>query len=81
MSAPQSGKTLRPSDWQHALPVDRLLTRDKPPAECGDGYFVLGDDTRDSQDSRFEGPVERRRIVGRVWLRIWPPRRIGWVNP
>jgi signal peptidase I len=50
-------------------------------AECGDGYFVLGDDTRDSQDSRFEGPVERRRIVGRVWLRIWPPRRIGWVNP
>jgi hypothetical protein len=21
---------------------------------CGDGYFVVGDDSRDSQDSRFE---------------------------
>jgi signal peptidase I len=50
-------------------------------AECGDGYFVLGDDTRDSQDSRFEGPVARDRIVGRAWLRVWPPKRIGWVNP
>jgi signal peptidase I len=50
-------------------------------AECGDGYFVLGDDSRDSQDSRFEGPMPRRGIVGRAWLRIWPPERIGWVNP
>jgi signal peptidase I len=50
-------------------------------ADCGEGYFVLGDDTRDSQDSRFEGPVPRGQIVGRAWLRIWPPERIGWVNP
>jgi signal peptidase I len=50
-------------------------------AECADGYFVLGDDTRDSQDSRFEGPMSRDSITGRAWLRVWPPRRVGWVNP
>jgi signal peptidase I len=49
--------------------------------ECGRGYCVLGDDTRDSQDSRFEDPIPRDRIVGRAWLRVWPPKRIGWVNP
>jgi signal peptidase I len=50
-------------------------------APCGAGYFVLGDDSPDSQDSRFEGPVERADIVGRAWLVLWPPSRIGFVNP
>ena len=50
-------------------------------AECGDGYFVLGDDSVDSQDSRFEGPVEPGRVRGRAWLVVWPPARIGFVNP
>ena len=50
-------------------------------ADCGDGYFVLGDDSKDSLDSRFEGPVDRDAIVGRAWLVVWPPKRIGFVNP
>jgi signal peptidase I len=45
------------------------------------GYFVLGDYSKDSQDSRFEGPLAPGRISGRAWLRIWPPSRFGWVNP
>lgn len=49
--------------------------------ECGEGYYVLGDDSKDSQDSRYEGPLDRRAIVGRAWLRVWPPKRIGFVNP
>jgi signal peptidase I len=48
---------------------------------CGDGYFVLGDDSKDSQDSRYEGPLDRSAIVGRAWLVVWPPKRIGFVNP
>ena len=28
--------------------------------ECGDGYYVLGDDSRDSDDSRFNGPGAAR---------------------
>jgi signal peptidase I len=49
--------------------------------ECGKGYYVLGDDSRDSEDSRFEGPLEARRIVGRAWLIVWPPSRLGFVSP
>ena len=36
-------------------------------------YFVLGDRREDSQDSRSFGPVHRDLILGRVWLRYWPP--------
>ncbi len=49
--------------------------------ECGEGYYVLGDDTKDSQDSRYDGPIPPGRIMGRPWLIVWPPSRIGFVNP
>lgn len=49
-------------------------------APCGDGYFVLGDDSKDSLDSRYTGPISRVQITGRAWLRVWPARRIGWVG-
>jgi len=48
---------------------------------CGDGYFVVGDDSRDSQDSRFEGPLPANRVLGRSWLVIWPPGHRRFVNP
>ncbi len=55
------------------------LCRDQP-VECGDGYYLLGDDTVDSDDSRFLGPVSRNLIVGRACLIVWPRGRIGWVT-
>ena len=39
--------------------------------------FVLGDQRSDSQDSRAFGPVHRIFILGRVWLRYWPPQAWG----
>ena len=39
--------------------------------------FVMGDNRTNSQDSRANGPVKESSIVGRVFLRIWPPGRIG----
>ena len=49
--------------------------------DCGDGYFLLGDDSADSWDSRYEGPFERWRVRGRAWLIVGPSGRRGWVNP
>jgi len=51
------------------------------PADCGGGYFVLGDDTQDSQDSRYEGTVALPKIRGRSWLIVWPLSRIRFVTP
>jgi signal peptidase I len=49
-------------------------------ADCGEGYFVLGDDSRDSFDSRYEGAFESWRLRGRPWLIVGPSGRRGWVN-
>jgi signal peptidase I len=49
-------------------------------AHCGNGYYLLGDDSLDSYDSRYEGPVQREAIRSRAWLIVWPPARIGFVN-
>lgn len=39
-------------------------------------YFVLGDDTADSYDSRFWGALERREITGIARAIAWPPARV-----
>ncbi len=35
-------------------------------------YFTLGDNRELSSDSRYYGPVEKRFVLGRVELTIWP---------
>jgi signal peptidase I len=39
-------------------------------------FFVLGDNRAHSLDSRYFGKVEKKEIVGRVILRLFPPQRI-----
>jgi len=45
-----------------------------------DEYFVLGDNSRASLDSRYWGPVRRDAIVGRVTSIYWPLGRAGKVE-
>ena len=40
-----------------------------------DQYYLLGDNRSSSLDSRFFGPVDRSRVVGRVWVRGYPVDR------
>ena len=39
------------------------------------GYFFLGDYAPVSEDSRKNGPVSHRRLVGRAWRIVWPTDR------
>lgn len=41
--------------------------------------YVLGDDSQDSQDSRFEGAIPLASIEGRAVLRVWPLARLKWL--
>lgn len=38
-------------------------------------YWVLGDNEAKSTDSREFGPVRRRDLLGRAWVRYWPTDR------
>lgn len=49
--------------------------------QCGKGYYVLGDDTHDSEDSRYNGEILPEVIVGRPWMIVAPAGRRGFVNP
>lgn len=43
-------------------------------------YFVLGDNSGDSVDSRTWGCIPAANIMGRASFRYWPPARIGSVR-
>ena len=50
-------------------------------AAAGSGYYVLGDFSSDSQDSRWVGPVAPREIQGRPGMIVCPPSHVRFVNP
>jgi signal peptidase I len=41
-----------------------------------DSFFVLGDNSSSSQDSRYWGFVPHKNILGKAMLIYWPPTRI-----
>jgi signal peptidase I len=45
-----------------------------------DSYFVLGDNRPESLDSHFGWFVPVQDLIGRAWLRYWPPTELGIVQ-
>ncbi len=68
-----------PEPWLNSRFKD--LTTLEPMLLGDNDYFIAGDNRWDSRDSRSFGPVRRHEIIGRVWLRLWPADRLGWIRP
>jgi signal peptidase I len=57
--------------------IPLLKTNITVPSNC---YFVLGDNSTNSLDSRFWGCVPRENIKGRIFFRYWPASGVGGVK-
>lgn len=55
---------------------------ENPVVLASDEYFLIGDNTDSSEDSRFSniGNVKRENIKGKVWFRLRPFGRIGLIH-
>lgn len=60
--------------------VARCRQPEMAPVEVPKGQvFVLGDNRPQSMDSRVFGPVDKKSIVGRAFVVIWPISRWRWL--
>lgn len=66
----------------NGLPIDEpylesgAAMRDEAPFYIPDGHvWVMGDNRNNSQDSRRFGSIPAEDVVGRAFVRIWPPSR------
>lgn len=41
--------------------------------------FAMGDNRNNSEDSRYFGPVDESRIIGKAWITYWPIDMMGIV--
>jgi type IV secretory pathway protease TraF len=67
---------VEPSRWTQANRRLPVLTLYAPPGHT----LCLGDNSPQSSDRRFWGPVPDRLVLGPVSFIYWPPARFGEVR-
>jgi signal peptidase I len=67
----------RVKDGQCLEAGEGLPAEETVPAVC---YFVLGDHTMNSLDSRYWGFVNEQDFIGEPFLKVWPLHQIGFMN-
>ena len=77
MNGPANGKQLKEDYGREAIRNPGLASEAVTLGE--DEYFVLGDNRNNSADSREPsvGNIQKKDILGRAWLRIWPFDQFG----
>src|SRR5215217_3554316 len=61
-------------------PITECNVRKCEPVTVPEGdIYVLGDNRRNSSDSRIFGPVDVDNIIGKAWLTYWPMEDFGLV--
>lgn len=70
-----NGQALK-EQWPHWEPLGPAIGH----VTVADGhYFVMGDNHNNSCDSRWWGTIPKSDIIGKVFVRVWPPSRISWI--
>ena len=77
----RNGQVIRNGEPIEEPYVTNHSSRSQSEIEIPQGrYYVLGDNRRGSNDSRDWGLVPDEDVIGRAWLRYWPPGRMGDVD-
>jgi signal peptidase I len=59
--------------------ADAITTGDQSVTLGKEEYFVMGDNREHSSDSRTWGTLSEGEIVGRAWLRLFPPTELSFL--
>ena len=59
----------------------RRTIKDGKVFSTGGGYVVMGDNRERSSDSREWGVIKKENIIGKDWLRYWPPEAVALIKP
>jgi signal peptidase I len=75
-----NGRPLKEA-WPHLEPLGppAIAAPSTPIRVAPNHYFMMGDNHPDSCDSRMWGTITRADVIGKVFVRIWPLSRLGFV--
>ena len=66
---------------ENFITTQKAFLREEVPYAIPEGYYmVFGDNRGYSSDSREWGPISKKAIVGKAWIRYWPVSKVGVIE-